>query len=134
MNKIGIKIRKKDIQENGKKLNPTRKNLSKQIKTLHRKLKKNDKDLTTTYVIEKDKYQIGKYHIHLLVNYKDKENLYNQLSRYIGGNIWEEKEDRYNVIYGCNGRYGEVDTHSIYDEIGFINTYMNKTQQTETLI
>ena len=133
MNKIGIKIRKKNYTDNGKIQNPTRKNLNKQIKTLHNKLKKNDKYLTTTFVIEKDKYQKGKYHTHLLIHYTDKNNLYNQLSRHIGGNSWEERESGFNTIYGCNGKYGEVDTHGIYDEIGFIN-YMNKYEQSISLI
>ena len=132
MNKIGIKIRKMDIQENGKKLNPTPKNLHKQIKTLHSKLKKNDKDITTTYVIEKDNNK-GKFHTHILINYNDKQNLYNQLSRFVGGNSWEERKEGLDTVYGCNGKYGEVDTHFIYDEVGFIN-YMNKTEQTETLV
>lgn len=134
MNKIGIKIRKKNYDDNGKIQNPTRKNLLKQIKTLHTKLKKKDKYLTTTFVIEKDNNQIGKYHTHLLIKYTVKENLYNQLSRYIGGDIWKKKEDKLNTIYGCDGKYGEVDTHSIYDEIGFVNIYMNKREQSETLV
>jgi hypothetical protein len=132
MNTIGIMFRKMDIQENGKKLNPSSKNLNKQIKTLHNKLKKNDKDITTTYVIEKDDY-IGKFHTHLLINYTDKENLYNQLSRFIGGNSWKEKKDGLDTIYSCNGKYGEVDTHFIYNEVDFLN-YMNKREQTETLV
>lgn len=132
MNKIGIMIRKMDIQEKGKKLNPTSKNLQKQIKTLHNKLKKNDTDITTTYVIEKDNNK-GKFHTHLLINYNDEKNLYNQLSRFIGGNSWEERKEGLDTINGCNGKYGEVDTHFIYDEVEFLN-YMNKTQQTETLV
>ena len=132
MNSIGIMIRKIDIQENGKKLNPTPKNLHKQIKTLHSKLKKNDKDITTTYVIEKDNNK-GKFHTHILMNYNDKQNLSNQLSRFIGGNSWEERNEGLDTINGCNGRYGEVDTHFIYDEVEFLN-YMNKTEQTETLV
>ena len=54
MNKLGIQIRKIDINDNGKKYNPTTNNLNKQLKTLHRKLQKKDKDLITTYTIEKD--------------------------------------------------------------------------------
>jgi len=131
MNTIGIMFRKMDIQENGKKLNPSSKNLNKQIKTLHNKLKKKDKDITTTYVIEKDDNK-GKFHTHLLINYTDKENLYNQLSRFVGGNNWKEKKDGLDTIYSCNGKYGEVDTHFIYNEVDFLN-YMNKREQTETL-
>ena len=121
-----------DIQENGKKLNPTPKNLHKQIKTLHSKLKKNDKDITTTYVIEKDNNK-GKFHTHILMNYNDKQNLYNQLSRFIGGISWEERKEDLDTIYGCNGKYGEVDTHFIYDEVGFLR-YMNVEGITEKLI
>ena len=131
MNKIGIMIRKMDLQENGKKLNPTSKNLHKQIKTLHSKLKKHDTDITTTYVIEKDNSK--KFHTHLLINYNNEKNLYNQLSRFIGGNSWEERKDGLDTINGCNGKYGEVDTHFIYDEVEFLN-YLNKTEQTETLV
>ena len=40
MNKLGIQIRKIDINDNGKKYNPTTNNLNKQLKTLHRKLKR----------------------------------------------------------------------------------------------
>ena len=132
MNTIGVMIRKIDVQENGKKLNPSSKNLNKQIKTLHGKLKKIDKDITTTYVDEKDKYK-GRFHTHLLINYKDDQNLYNQLSRFVGGNSWEERKEGLDTIYGCNGKYGEVDTHFIYDEVGFIR-YMNVEGITEKLI
>ncbi len=132
MNKIGIQIRKIDINDNGKKYNPTTNNLHKQLKTLHRKLKKNDKDLITTYVIEKDNPR--KFHIHLLIYYMDEYNLYNQLSRFIGGNSWNYKKGSSNLITECNGKYGEVDTHHIDDEQEFICIYMNKHQQSKTLI
>jgi len=132
MNTIGVMIRKMDIQENGKKLNPSSKNLNKQIKTLHGKLKKNDKEITTSYVIEKDKYK-GRFHTHVLINYNDDQNLYNHLSRFVGGNSWEERKEGLETIYGCNGKYGEVDTHFIYDEVGFLR-YMNIEGITEILI
>ncbi len=132
MNTIGIQIRKIDINENGKKYNPTTNNLHKQLKTLHRKLKKKDENLLTTYSIEKDNHK-GNFHSHLLIHYKDKDNLYNELSRFIGGSIWKERKEGFNTICGCYGKYGEVDTHYIYDEDGFIN-YMNKHEQSITLI
>ena len=132
MDTIGIMIRKKNFNNNGEIQKTTRKNLHKQFKTLHRKLKKNDKDLTTNYVIEKDNHK-GNFHSHLLIHYTDKNNLYNQLSRFIGGNIWKERKEGFNTIYGCYGKYGEVDTHYIYDEVEFIN-YMNKYEQSKTLI
>ena len=129
---IGILIRKIDINDNGKKYNPTTNNLHKQIKTLIKKLKKNDKSLTITYVIEKDNPR--KFHIHLLIYYNDKKNLYNQLSRFIGGNSWNKKEGSSNLITECKGKYGEIDIHHIDNEREFICRYMNKYQQSITLI
>jgi len=125
-------IRKKDYNDNGKIQNSTRENLDKQFQTLHRKLKKYDIDLITTYVIEKDNHK-GNFHSHLLIHYKDKNNLFNQLSRFIGGNTWEEREEGFDTIYGCYGKYGEVDTHYIYDEVEFLK-YMNKHELSKTLI
>ena len=132
MNTIGVMIRKKNYDDKGKIQNPTRKNLHKQFQTLHRKLKKNDKNLITNYVIEKDNHK-GKFHSHLLIHYTDKNNLYNQLSRFIGGNLWNERKEGYYTIYGCNGKFGEVDIHPIYDEVKFMN-YLNKYEQSNTLI
>ena len=132
MNSIGIVIRKINKKENGKTENPSTFNLHKQIKTLHKKLKKKDKDIITNYVIEKDT-QKGKYHSHLLIQYNDKDNLYNQLSRFIGGNVWDERKEGFDTIYSCNGKYGEIDTHYIYDEVGFFD-YMNKKEISEVLI
>ena len=132
MNTIGIMIRKKNYNDNGKLENPSKNNLQKQFQTLHRKLKKKDKSIITNYVVEKDNHK-GNYHTHLLVYYTDKNNIYNQLSRFIGGNIWKEREEGFDTIYGCSGKYGEVDTHHIYDEVEFLR-YMNKQEQTKTLI
>jgi len=132
MDFIGVAIRKININKRQKKENLTAKHFNKQILTLHRKLKKFDEKLTTTYVIEKDNNK-NKYHAHLLINYEDKINIYNQLSLFIGGNTWKVREEGLETIYGCNGKYGEVDTHFIYDEIGFTE-YLNKTEQTKTLI
>ena len=138
MNSLGVTIRKISISKGGRKENISSKDYNKQILTLHRKLKKIDKKMTTSYVVERDNRHKRKFHIHLLINYTDKTNLYNQLSRFIGGNIWQEKKeglerkDGFDTIYGCNGKYGEVDTHYIYNEIGFLN-YMNKYEQSKTL-
>jgi len=132
MNSLGIMIRKINISEKGIKSHPTKQQLKKQILTLHKKLKKSDKDLSTTYVIEKDnhKYQ---YHIHLLIKHTNSDNLNKQLLRFIGGNTWEDKKDSLDPIKICKGKYGEVNSHYIYDETDFIN-YMNKHDQTLTLI
>ena len=69
----GVMIRKWDYNENGVYYNPSMKNLNKQIKTLHRKLKKND-TIYTEYSIEKDRYE-NKYNIHMIVNYTNEQNL-----------------------------------------------------------
>jgi len=132
MIKIGIQFRKIDVNDNNRKYNPTEGILKKQIRTLHKKLKKNDKDLTTTYVIEKDNK--WKFHSHLLINFTDEKNLHSQLSRFIGGVSWNEKESGLYPIKQCCGKYGEVETHYIYDETEFICNYMNKTEQTKTLV
>jgi len=138
MNSLGVSIRKISISKRGRKKNISSKDYKKQILTLHRRLKKIDKEMTTSYVVERDNNHKRKFHMHLLINYTDKTNLYNQLSRFIGGNIWQEKKeglerkDGFDTIYGCNGKYGEVDTHYIYNEIGFLN-YMNKYEQSKTL-
>ena len=132
MNSLGVTIRKISISKGGRKENISSKDYNKQILTLHRKLKKIDKKMTTSYVVERDNHK-NKFHMHLLINYTDKTNLYNQLSRFIGGNAWKERKEGLDTIYGCNGKYGEVDTHYIYNEIGFIN-YMNKYEQSKTLI
>jgi len=133
MNSLGVTIRKISISKGGRKENISSKDYNKQILTLHRKLKKIDKEMTTSYVVERDNKHKRKFHMHLLINYTDKTNLYNQLSRFIGGNTWQERKEGLDTIYGCNGKYGEVDTHYIYNEIGFIN-YMNKEGLTKTLI
>ena len=132
MNFIGVTIRKINISGRGKKESITPKIYNKQILTLHRKLKKLDEKISTTYVIERDNHK-NKFHAHLLINYENENNIYNQLSRFIGGNIWKEREERLQTIYGCYGKYGEVDTHLIYDEKGFTG-YLNKHEQINTLI
>lgn len=130
MKTIGVMFRK--INKTGTKTitNPNKEELRKQVKTLHRKLKKKDK-ITTYYSIENDTNKGGKYHTHLLIKYNDEKNLYNGLSRFIGGNYWEERMNGLDPLKSCKGVYGEVDTHFIYDENGFMN-YMEKKELMET--
>jgi len=132
MNKIGVQFRKIDINDNNRKYNPTERILKKQMRTLHKKLKKNDKGLTVTYVIEKDTK--WKFHTHLLIHYTDEKNLCNELSRFIGGTSWYDKESSSYPIKACDGKYGEVHTHYIYDEKEFICNYMNKFSQSKSLV
>ena len=130
MKMLSIMIRKFDYKH-GNFQNPSPKVLEKQILKLHRNIKKNDK-IYTEYSIERDKDK-SKYHTHLLVHYNDKENLNNQLSRFIGGIGWNIREEGLRTFYDCNGKYGGVQTEQIYDEWQY-RYYMDKKIQTKTLI
>ncbi len=130
MKTIGVMFRKINRTGKNSRTNPDKEELKKQVKTLHRKLKKKDK-ITTYYSIESDTRKGGKYHTHLLIKYNDEKNLYNGLSRFIGGNTWEERYNGFDPIKRCNGLFGEVDTHFIYDENEFMR-YMEKYDVMET--
>lgn len=129
MKSIGVMFRKIDKTDKNRITNPNKELLKKQVKTLHRKLKKND-TITTYYVIESDTNKGGKYHTHLLIKYTDDENLYNGLSRFIGGSIWEDKDWGLETLKSCKGTFGEVDIHPIYDEVEFMR-YMEKKELIE---
>ena len=122
MNSIGIMIRRRN--RTNKKL------LDKEIITLHSKLKKRD-TITTHYTTEKD-YSKGNYHTHLIIQYNDDKNLYNQLNHFIGGNTWEVDKSGLDEVKINNGKWGEIHTHHLWDENGF-NRYMNKHELTKTL-
>ncbi len=127
----GVMIRKWDYYENGEYYNPSMKNLNKQIKTLHSKLKKND-TVYTEYSIEKDRND-NKYHIHLILNYTNEQNLYDTLSNYIGGSDWKKREIGLGTFNECNGRYGMIHTEEIIDEYLY-RRYINKTNQSINLV
>lgn len=122
MKSVGVLIRRKE-RTNKKRLN-------KEIITLHSKLKKND-NIITHFSTEKD-YSKGRYHSHLIIQYNDDENLYNQLNNFIGGNVWNTKNDGLEEVKINNGKWGEIHTHNLWDEIGF-KGYMNKNELTKTL-
>jgi len=127
----GVMIRKWDYNKNGVYYNPSMKNLNKQIKTLHSKIKKND-TVYTEYSIEKDRYD-NKYHIHMIVNYTNEQNLNDTLSIYIGGKDWIKREIGLGTFNECNGKYGMVHTEDIIDEYLY-RRYINKTNQTINLV
>ena len=129
MKSIGVMFRKIDKTANNRITNPNKEQLKKQVKTLHRKLKKKDA-IITHYVIESDTNKGGKYHTHLLIKYNNDDNLYNGLSRFIGGTTWEQKDWGLDTLKTCKGIYGEVDTHHIYDELEFMR-YMEKKELIE---
>lgn len=130
MNKIAVTIRKIDYKH-GNRQNPSSKVLHKQILKLHRNIKKNDA-IYTEYSIEKDSDK-SKYHTHLLIHYNNKNNLYNQLSRFIGGDVWKLRENGLDTFDECNGKYGLIHTEPISNECQY-RKYMNKNEQTKTLI
>ena len=122
MKSIGIMIRRR--KRTNKKI------LDKEILTLHRKLKKRD-TVITHYSTEKD-YTKGNYHTHLMIEHNDDKNLYNQLNNFIGGNCWESENSGLDEIKINNGKWGEIHTHNIWDELRF-KGYMNKHKQLKTL-
>jgi len=130
MNKIAVTIRKFHYKH-GNYQNPSSKVLHKQILKLHRNIKKNDA-IYTEYSIEKDSDKT-KYHTHLLIHYNNKKNLYNQLSRFIGGNGWKIRESGLETFDECNGKYGLIHTEPVFNELDY-RKYMNKQEQTKTLI
>ena len=64
---IGVMMRKWNITDNGDKQNLSKRNLDKQIRTLHKKMKK-DNLVYTEYSIERDSYNKG-YHTHLIIHH-----------------------------------------------------------------
>ena len=130
MDKISVTIRKFDYKY-GNYQNPSQKVLHKQILKLHRNIKKKD-TIYTEYSIEKDSDK-SKYHTHLLIHYNNRNNLYTQLSRFIGGNDWKIREKGLDTFDECNGKYGLIYTEPILNELQY-REYMNKRELTKTLI
>jgi hypothetical protein len=131
MKKIGIMIRKWDYTDKGKPINPTKKNLKKQIMTLHRKLKKEDQ-IFTEYSIEKDN-DGNRNHIHIILHYTNEENLYKHLAKFIGNGEWKKRKIGIDQFDECSGKYGMVHTQPIDDEWSYRN-YINKIESSTTLI
>jgi len=127
----GITIRKINDNGLGIRTQISKRNIDKQILTLHRKLKKTD-EVFTEYSVEREPNGKG-YHTHLMIQYKDEINLRNGLSHFIGGNGWKREIRGYNVIESCNGTYGEIQLHSIDNPIQF-SRYMNKQSISKQLI
>ena len=122
MKLLGIMIRRK------KRTN--QKQLNKEILNLHRKIKKKD-SIITYYCTEKD-FNRNSFHTHILIEFNNEINLYNQLNRFIGSNYWTIDESGLDTIKMNNGKWGEIHTHNIYDKEGF-QQYMNKFSPVKTL-
>ena len=74
MNKqIGVMIRRRE------RTNPKR--LEKEIKTLHKKISKND-DIRTYHSLGRDTNKSG-FHSHLFIEYNDDKNLSNELNKFV---------------------------------------------------
>ena len=128
---IGVMMRKWNISDNGDKQNPSKRNLDKQIRTLHKKMKK-DNLVYTEYSIEKDRYD-NKYHTHLIIHHKDINKVNQMLSNFVGGNEWKKREIGLDTFNEVNGKYGMIHTEQIMNENQF-RRYINKTNQSKTLI
>ena len=130
MKKLAVTIRKFDYKH-GNYQNPSRKVLHRQMLKLHRNIKKND-PIHTEYSIERESDR-SKYHSHLLIHYNNKKNLYEQLSRFIGGSGWKTRESGLDTFDECNGKYGCIHTEVIKGEWSY-RTYMDKQEQIKTLV
>jgi hypothetical protein len=115
MNKqIGVMIRRRE------RTNPNR--LEKEIKTLHKKISKND-DIRTYHSLGRDTNKSG-FHSHLFIEYNDDKNLSNELNKFVGGNGWNTEQQHLRELKTTNGKWGEIHTHNIYNKEDFFD-YMN---------
>lgn len=128
---MGVMVRKHNINENGDKQNPSKRNLDKQIRTLHKKMKK-DNLVYTEYSIERNKDNIG-YHTHLLIHFEDREKVNQILYNFIGGKEWSIREIGLDTFNNISGKYGVIHTEQIMNENKF-RRYINKTNQSKILI
>lgn len=132
MNKIGVMIRK-----TGDQYPPSKHNLNKQMKTLHKKLKKVGV-YETQIAIEKDKGG-NYYHTHLILSIKENEiPVYDKLSDYIKGfnikgSIWNKILRGVEYYDECVGKYGIINAQPIRNEIDY-RRYINKFGELLTLI
>lgn len=134
MNKLGIMIRKM-----GEKYPPNKKELIKQIKTTHRKLKK-DGICFTEFSIEKDK-GVNHYHTHLILTLNEEENkmsVYERLSKYIQGfhikgKLWNRELRDLEYYDVCEGKFGIIHIQQIRNENEY-RGYINKFGELLTLI
>lgn len=118
-----ILIRKWDIV-NGKHIAPNAKNIDKQIKTLHRKMKRCDSSIITYYTIEKD-IDRNTYHTHLLI-YTDAIKLVKEiLKRYIAADEWIERNTGDRVFDELNSKFGLIHLEKLIDNIKYMR-YISK--------
>lgn len=127
-----ITIRKIDLRQDGSRKQLPKEHLQRQSVTLHRKLKRKIKGLTSEVVVERDSVGTG-YHIHMMIHHNSYPTLKEILSKFIGGGNWFTKSDVFDSYDCINGPYGEVQIHGVYNIRGFRN-YINKNDMTRTLV
>ena len=128
---FAIMIRKWDMVK-GKHIRPNTENLDKQMKTLHRKMKKAGGCSVTYYSIDKDD-GIERHHIHLLVFTIDIERIKDVLMKYINGNEWVEIVRALEVYDECKGTFGLININRCRDIIDYTN-YISKSGEYNILV
>lgn len=106
--------------------------LKKEIRTLHKRLKKAD-TVATTFSLEQEPDHKGMYHSHLIVRYNDKKNLVQYLNRFIGGETWRKKQELLYDLQINQGIWGEVRMHDLYDDRA-VQNYIEKHHCSETFV
>lgn len=131
MRKLGIMIRKWEYGTGGCYYNVSKRNLNKQLKTLHKKLKKYF-PVIFEYSVEKDNTS-NKYHTHLMIHHENNQKrIFEILMKFIGGKEWKKRKIGLEVYEECNGKYGlihvqDVIHHELY------RSYINKYGELNTL-
>ena len=124
---VGLTIRK--ISKEGKSVKYlSEKNLDKQMFTLLKKIQKIDKEAFCRYSIEPSNHLMGD-HIHMILSLTDTKHLEDvkkRLLKYVDAEIWSNDEKIWDSIDKCEGRFGSIHKHSIWDMPNFIS-YMSKT-------
>jgi hypothetical protein len=126
-----ILIRKWDIV-NGNHKSPDRKNLIKQMKTLHSKMKKGDKNTITYYSIEKDE-GLNRHHIHLLVYTSHIELIKSVLLKFIKGDEWIDRDTGTRVFDECNSIFGLIHIERVNDVREYTD-YISKNREYDILV
>lgn len=129
--KYAVLIRKWNKGDSG--YTPTGlKEMGKQVKTVHRKLKKRSNHVTTEYVIEKDEDR-NTYHVHLLLTIDNKSTAMDVFSRYIGGTDWIIRDSGAGIFDECNGEFGMIHIEPVRDEMKY-RRYMSKKHEYKVLV
>ncbi len=132
MEQLGVMIRKWECNSDGISFNNlSKRNLNKQLKTLHKKLKKCF-PIIIEYSIEKDRIS-NKYHSHLMIHYENNPNqIFEILMKFIGGDEWKIRNVGLDVFEECNGKYGFIHIQKVLNH-KLYRSYINKYGELNTL-